>query len=47
MSYREECEKLYIENKEMKALIDWLWQNEPDKTEMLDKIQEFKKAHDE
>ena len=69
MGYREECEKLYIENKEMKAkltdllngykgachtcelvgkvnkemrnLIDWLWENEPEKTEMLDKIQEY------
>lgn len=46
MSYREECEKLFIENKEMKALIDWLWENEPEKTEMLDKIQEYLKKRD-
>lgn len=43
MSYREECEKLYIEHKEMKELIDWLWENEPEKTEMLDKIQKYLK----
>ena len=43
MSYREACEKLYIENKEMKELIDWLWENEPEKTEMLDKLQEYLK----
>ena len=43
MGYRDECEKLYIEHKEMKELIDWLWENEPEKTEMLDKIQKYLK----
>lgn len=75
MGYREECEKLYIENKdlktkltdllngykgachtcelvaevnkEMRNLIDWIWENEPEKTEMLDKIQEYLENNNE
>ena len=45
MSYRDECEKLYLENIELKKqlteaqkLIDELWESETEKTILIDKI---------
>jgi len=50
MSYRSECEKLYLENIELKKelaeakkLIDDLWESEAEKTIVLDKIQSYLK----
>lgn len=50
MGYREECEKLFLENIELKKelaeakkLIDDLWESEAEKTIVLDKIQNYLK----
>ena len=50
MGYRDECEKLYLENIELKKqlaeaqkLIDDLWESEAEKTIVLDKIQSYLK----